>query len=229
MMITFDGWSKYNIWEHSAIVLDLYTKRVRCEVEEMTCSAQAAQLLSKLAKVGETVLDVGCGTGYFYHSILSRQIPIEYHGIDATARFIEIGRSQLSRYGLNKDRLQVARIEDLAGSVDHVVCMNVLSNLDNFHRPLERMLCMASRSVVLRESIRNDAEYQYVVDAYLDEQQPLRVHVNSYDRKELRRFADDLGFDMEEIMDLRTEGKPEQVIDYPHYWVFMIFRRRTAS
>ena len=228
-MITFDGWSRYNIWDHSSIIMDLYTKRARCEAEEMTCAAQAAKLLSKLAKPGETVLDVGCATGYFYHSILSQQIPIDYFGIDATARFIHIGRSELPRFGLPEDRLQIARIDELTGSVDHVVCMNVLSNLDNFHRPLERILRLAHRSVILRESISNVARYQYVLDNYLNEQQQLRVFVNTYDRSELRRFANDLGFDTEEIMDQRTQGKPEMVIDYPHYWTFMIFRRRVTN
>jgi len=228
-MITCNGWSEYSIWEHSSTVLELYTKRARGEAEEMTCSAQAAQLLSEFAKPGETLLDVGCGTGYFYHSLRRRNIPVEYYGIDATGRFIRIGRTELSRYGLPEDRLWIARIEDMAGAVDHVVCMNVLSNLDNFHRPLERMLNMARRSVILRESIKDGAEYRYVVDRYLDGGQRLRVHVNAYDRTEVRRFVRDLGFDATEIPDQRSQGQPENVIDYPHYWTFMLFRRRTED
>ena len=228
-MITTDGWSRYNIWEHSATVLELYTRRARGEAEEMTCSAQAAKLLSDYARPGQTVLDVGCGTGYFYHSLRLRGIPVEYYGIDATARFIQIGRAELSRHGLSEDRLRVGRIEDMGGSVDHVVCMNVLSNLDNFYRPLERMLNMARRSVILRESIKDGADYRYVVDAFLDGEKPLRVHVNAYDRAELRRFGDELGFDAQEVLDERTQGRPENVIGYPHYWTFMVFHRRTES
>lgn len=228
-MITNDGWSRYNIWERSATVLDLYTRRVRGEAEEMSCSAQAAQLLSGIAKPGDTVLDVGCGTGYFYHSLRLHRVAVEYHGIDATSRFIQIGRAELAGHGLAEDRLQVARIEDTAGSVDHVICMNVLTNLDNFHRPLERMLSMAQRSVILRESIKDGAEYRYVVDRYLDRDVLLRVHVNAYDRSELRAFASELGFDSTEIQDERTQGRPENVIGYPHYWAFMVFTRRSRN
>src|SRR3546814_16127347 len=59
-------------------------------------------------------------------------------------------------------------IEDLDGAIDHVVCMNVLSNMDNFHRPFGRMLRLARKSVILRESLKDGASYSYVVDNYLD-------------------------------------------------------------
>src|SRR3546814_18436338 len=65
-------------------------------------------------------------------------------------------------------------IEDLDGAIDHVVCMNVLSNMDNFHRPFERMLRLARKSVILRESLKDGASYSYVVDNYLDAMEPLR-------------------------------------------------------
>ena len=202
-MISLDGWSRFNIWQHSAIVRDLYARRARDEAEEMTCAAQAAELLRPLVLPRDTVLDVGCASGYFFHS--------------------------LRRRGLPADRLMVGRIEDLDGKVDHVVCMNVISNIDNFHRPLERLLRIASKSMVLRESIADGASYTYVVDKYLDTGEPLRVHVNTYDRRALREFAQNLGFTVEEFTDDRTGGRPELVIDHPHHWCFMRMIRRSET
>src|SRR6185436_5932995 len=115
-----------------------------------------------------------------------------------------------------------ARIEDLEGEVDHVLCMNVLSNLDNFHRPLERLLRMARRSLVLRESIKDGAEYSYVVDRYLESDRPLKVHVNAYDRREILAFIESYGFSAREVVDRRAQGGPESVIGYPHYWSFVV-------
>src|SRR5690606_24038026 len=134
-------------------------------------------LFAELAAPGDSLLDAGCGAGHFFHSLRRRGLHLEYYGIDATEPFIRMGRDALALYGLPAERLQCLRIEDLCGEVDHVLCMNVLSNLDNFHRPLERLLHVARKSVVLRESIKDGASTTYVRDEYLDPGVDLRVHV----------------------------------------------------
>lgn len=220
-----EGFAQHNIWEHSATVRTLYRQRARDEVEEMTCAAQGAELLAPLVKPGETVLDVGCGSGYFYHSLRKRAIPAEYHGIDATRCLIEIGQAELPRFGLPQARLSALRLEDLSGAVDHVVCINVLSNIDNFHKPLERLLKMARRSVILRESIADTASYKYVRDRFLDAGVDLGVYVNTYARGEIKEFIASRGFAVREEADRRCGGKPEMVIGFPHHWTFLVATR----
>ena len=220
-----DGWAAYNIWQHSAAVADLYLSRARDQAEEMTCAAQAAELLAKYIRPGESLLDAGCGSGYFYHSLRRRGLALDYHGIDATALFIEIGRRELAAAGLPADRLRTLRIEDFHGRADHVLCMNVLSNLDNFHRPLERLLAAAQKSLVLRESIKDGASYTYVRDKFLDTGVDLNVHVNAYNRAEVLGFIRQRGFSVREVTDCRSGGRPEMVIGYPHYWTFLIATR----
>ena len=227
-MINQEGWLNYNIWEHSASVKQLYARRCRMEEEEMTCAAQAAELLAPHVADGDELLDAGCGSGYFYHSLKSRNIPVRYFGIDAAPSLIEIGCSAMPQYGLPADNLRVLRIEDLDGSADHVVCMNVLSNIDNFHRPLERLLRCARKTVILRESCKVGAEYQYVVDRYLDDATELKVYVNAYDIAEWTAFIESYGYAVECVTDRRTGGEPEAVIDYPHYWKFFVARRITG-
>src|SRR5690606_31448414 len=138
--ISTAGWHKYCIWENSDTVADLYARRCCLEAEEMTCSAQAAELLAPHITAGDQLLDVGCGSGYFFHSLKSRLPQVEYWGLDAAENLIDIGQSILPDHGLPAERLIHGRIEDLNAEVDHVMCVNVLSNIDNFHRPLERML-----------------------------------------------------------------------------------------
>jgi SAM-dependent methyltransferase len=220
------GWAAHNIWQHSADLLDLYRRRARDEAEEMTCAAQAAELLAELARPGETLLDAGCGSGSFFHSLRRRGIALEYHGIDATAPFIELGRRELAGFGLAPERLRAVRIEDFQGSADHVLCMNVLSNIDNYHRPLERLLKTARRSLILRESIKDGSSYSYVRDNFLDPGVDLNVHVNTYDRAELIAFMAHFGFATREVADRRSGGKPEIVIGHPHHWTFLVATRR---
>jgi SAM-dependent methyltransferase len=215
-----DGWVRHCVWEHSATVRDLYTRRARDEVEEMTCAAQAAELLAPFAQPGDSLLDAGCGSGYFFHSLKRRAIPLEYHGVDAAPSLIAIGRRELPAHGLPSERLHVMRIEDLDGAVDHVLCMNVLSNVDNYHRPLERLLAMAKKSLILRESVKQGATYSYVHDLYLDPGVDLKVHVNGYDADELEVFIASHGFRVERILDRRSGGLPELVIGHPHWWTF---------
>lgn len=220
-----DGWGAFNIWAHSSRVRELYARRCRQDEAEMTCHAQAAELLAGRFAPGDSVLDAGCGSGYFFHSLGKRGLRAEYFGIDATEALIEIGRREMPAFGLPADRLRVLRLEDFRGTVDHAVCINVLSNVDNYPRPLERLLQAARKSVILRESIKDGAEYRYVADEFLDEDVRLRVHVNAYDRAEIRSFIESYGFEVEETTDRYTRGKPETVIGYPHYWTFLVARR----
>jgi len=225
-MITDSGWEKYSIWEHSQTVKTLYARRCRLEEPEMTCAAQAAELLGPLVSPGDELLDAGCGSGYFYHSLRKRVIPARYCGIDASPSLIEIGRRYLPAYGLPQDQLQVMRIEDMAGWVDHTVCMNVLSNIDNFHRPLERILQCTRKSVILRESCKDEAEYSYVRDNYLDPGNDLKVYVNTYELQEWLAFIQSYGFAVRQEEDHRAQGRPEMVIGYPHYWKFFVAERK---
>jgi predicted RNA methylase len=227
-LIAPDGWARFNIWEHSAQVKELYARRCRREAEEMTAHRQAIGILARHVQPGETLLDVGCGSGYLFHSLRALPTPPEYYGVDACGVLLDIGRSILPQYGLPAERLLEMRIEDLRAEVDHVVCINVLSNIDNFHRPLERLLLAARKTVILRESIADFARYSYVEDRYLDPGVQLKVHVNTYDRQEIASFAASYGYDVIFHIDHHTGGQPQQVIDHPHWWTFVEAVRKAA-
>jgi cyclopropane fatty-acyl-phospholipid synthase-like methyltransferase len=227
-MIVDTGYARYNIWEHSTTVRELYRRRCCREVPEMTAHAQAAELLAPHVGRGDTLLDVGCGGGYFFHSLATRGIAVEYWGIDAAPSLVAVGRAVLPRYGLPAERLRLQRIEDTDGECDHAVCINVLTNIDNFHRPLERILRMTRGTVVLRESLKEGAHYEYVEDRFLDPGVVLKVHVNHYDSDDVITFIRQHGFDVERVTDRRTSGEPEMVIGYPHFWTFLVAARRKA-
>ena len=101
-MIKSNGWDIYSSWENSSTVRDLYKERCRLEAPEMTCHAQAADILKSHIVDGDSVLDVGCGSGYFFHSIASRKIAAKYWGIDSSKSLIEIGRKE--RHGVRDGR-----------------------------------------------------------------------------------------------------------------------------
>jgi len=225
-MIRNDGWPRFNIWEHSQTVKDLYRRRCLREVEEMTAHTQAVELLALHVVSGDILLDAGCGSGYLFHSLATRKLALEYYGIDAAEGLIAIGREIMPNFGLPADRLLAQRIEDTDGECDHAICVNVLSNIDNYHRPLERLLLMARKTVILRESLKNGAEYHYVTDHFLDAGSDLKVHVNHYDLADMTAFIESYGFDVAQVVDRRTGGMPESVIGHDHYWKFLVATRR---
>jgi len=190
----------------------------------MDCARQAAAILSEAVLKGESLLDIGCGSGYFFHSISGMKL--HYTGIDAAPSLIRIGQEEMPRWGCSKERLICTRIEDVQGGVDHVVCLNVLSNIENFHRPLERLLTIARKTLILRESIWDQpSKYCYVQDIFLDKGVNLNVHVNTYNSGEIHLLAKRMGFVATFTMDERTQGKAELVIGHPHHWSFMVFKK----
>jgi SAM-dependent methyltransferase len=225
-MISDGGYDKFNIWEHSARVKELYRRRCRLEEPEMDCAVQATDLLRSRVSGGDSVLDAGCGSGYFFHSLNRRIGGLRYFGIDAAESLIAIGRAEMPAHGCPVDSLRTMRIEDLDADVDHSICLNVLSNIDNYHRPLERLLLASRRSVIIRESCwAGPSKYLYVHDQFLDPDVSLNVHVNTYNIGEICEFARARGFSAEVVTDHRTGGRPELVIGYEHHWTFLVFQR----
>lgn len=224
-MIDFDP-MRFLTWEHSSALRDLYRRRCRCKAPEMDAHAQAAELLAARLTPGDAVLDAGCGSGYFFHSLSRRGLDVRYWGIDAAPSLVAIGQQEMPTHGLPADRLRIGRIEDVVGAVDHAVCINVLTHCDNYHRPLERLLRVARKCVILRESFREDGACTYVEDKYLDAPEPLMVHINHYSKEEVAAFVRGFGFEPTFVVDRRTQGLPEMVIDHPHYWTFLVADRR---
>lgn len=224
-MLSFANAEQSNIWSHSEHVADLYRRRARNEDPEMDCAAQAAELLVSISSPGDSVLDAGAGAGWFLHSIRKRNLDLEYWAFDSTSAFVEIAHEELVRFGQPAQQIQLGMIEHVEGSFDHVVCMNVLSNIPNWHVPLDRLAARARKSLIIRESLGSTSHYSLVRDDYLDEGVDLNVHVNRYSVDEVSAFLRDRGFSVQAVPDERTRGVPELVIDYPHYWTFILARK----
>jgi SAM-dependent methyltransferase len=217
----------WNPWANDAGTLDLYRRRARRDAEEMTCAAQAAEVLGSLAADGESLLDAGCGAGYYWWSFADRGRRLDWHGIDYTPEMVALARSELApRAGLAPERFQAAAIEDLDGVYDNVLCFNVLTNSPHYAAPLERLLHAAGSRILLRESMGDELIVRYTPDPYLDEgTRHIRVYHNTYPIDEVQGFMEEHGFHVTRIRDERTGDAPELVVDLPHQWRILLGER----
>ncbi len=219
--IQLDGWMENSAWDNTKNLEILYRQRCLKKVVEMTAHKQVTTILSKIYKKGDTILDIGCGSGYLYHSLKSQNLHKNYFGLDASKKLLKIGKKYLPRFGLPKERLINGRLEDLSSYFDHIICINVLTYHDNIYKPLDIFLKYARKSIILRESISNKSLSKYVKDNYLDENVDIRTYINTYNLNEIKKFLKLFKCKYEFIQDQFTGGKPQNVIDHDHYWKFL--------
>lgn len=213
---------RWNPWANDRNTYELYRRRCRGEAEEMTCAAQAAEILAPLVRTGESLLDAGCGGGYYWHSLRKRGIEVDYQGLDYTPEMIELARSEMGA----PERFEVGTIEELDRTYDTVLCFNVLTNSPHYALPLERLLQAARKRVLLRESMADELVVRYTPDPYLDEgARHIRVYHNTYPIAEVTAFMREHGFTVTRIADRRSNDGVEMVVDIPHHWRILLAER----
>jgi len=194
----------------------------------MTCAAQAAEILAERITPGETLLDAGCGGGYYYWSFLNRGVKVEYYGLDYTPEMIGLAREEMgARAGLAPDRFILGAIENLDREFDNILCFNVLTNSPHYALPLERLLRCAGRRIFIRESLGDALAIRYTPDPYLDEdKRHIRVYHNTYPIDEVQAFMEEFGFSVTRIRDRHSRDGVEVVVGIPHHWRILLGERK---
>ena len=218
---------EWNPWENDQNTFHLYRKRCRQETVEMTCAAQAAEILKSKIKQGESLLDAGCGGGYYFWSFFNRSIPVKYYGMDFTQKMIELARKEICKKAkIPENRFILNSIEHLDKEYDNILCFNVLTNSPHYALPLEQLLKKTKKKLLLRESLSDSLIIRYTPDPYLDPgKRHIRVYHNTYPLTEVVSFISECGFRTEIINDKRTKNRMEMVVDIPHYWKIILAER----
>jgi len=215
-----------NIWEHSANLRELYARRAEGLAEEMDASAQAAELLAPFIRAAAgppRLLDVGCGSGYLWHSFRRRNLAVEYHGLDFSPGLIEIGRRILPAHGVPAERLQCGRVEDLSGrQFEAAALVNTLTFCADFREPLERLAETGLKALVVRDNFGDRTIIRWETDGWLDQGwNHLKGYWNQWSRAEVTAFLEERGFTVTPVEDLRTRGRVEMVVGKPYSWSWL--------
>ena len=195
----------------------------------MTCAGQAAEIIGPKMQPGETLLDAGCGGGYYYHSFDRRNIDVNYYGLDYTPEMIALAKQEMvKKTRLTPKHFTLGSIENLPSQqYDNVLCFNVLTNAPHYALGLSRLLDVARKRILLRESLGPQLTIRFTPDRYLDEgKRHIRVYHNTYPLEEVRSFMEEYGFVTSLITDRRTGDRMEMVVDIPHYWRIVLGERQ---
>ena len=126
--------------------------------QKLDCLEQTAWLLAGADPAPESVLDVGCASGY-----LCGYLPpgLEYHGIDNSERYVEYGRGVLGPRGAHL-HLGDGLSHEFGRRFDAVACLGLFYTFADFRAPLARLMNLARRMIVIRALFAQRGEIRYV-------------------------------------------------------------------
>jgi SAM-dependent methyltransferase len=145
----------WETWNNDKRYGDLFYKRSIGELPEMESSKAIAKRIKGMIEPNNTILDVGCGAGHYLRSLLGTvDVPFAYTGVDATEYYIEQAKKA---WNSNKNAcFQQADISSLPfsdNSFDIVMCNNVFLHLPSIKIPLQELIRVSRKSILIRTLI----------------------------------------------------------------------------
>lgn len=142
----------WRIWDRDVEYGNLLFKRAIGELPEMESSKATAKILNDLISPNDRILDVGCGAGHYLRSLRRYiQKSFSYTGVDATAAYIKLAIEAWR--GNEQTSFQVADVFSLPfgdGDYDIVMSCNLFLHLPSIREPLNELLRVSRRSVLIR-------------------------------------------------------------------------------
>ena len=149
MTMKKDNWK---VWDDDKTYGERFFDRITGELPEMESSKAVAKILKKQIYENYNILDVGCGSGHYLKSLLSEiEVPFNYTGVDATNYYIELAKK--AWVDCSSASFYTGDIFDLPfddNSFDVVYCCNVFLHLPSIKKPLEELIRVSKKIVVVR-------------------------------------------------------------------------------
>jgi len=203
-----------------ALVKDIYRHSGGHTLDALTAAPRFNLWMADTIRpyVGETVLEIGAGIGNLTQVLLPRRK--RYIATDLDTEHLARLRNRFS----NRPALEVRRcdlvhppdFEDLAESVDTVVCLNVLEHVEDDHlglRNIHRVLQPGGHAIVL---VPHDQRIFGTLDVALG-------HYRRYAHEELRQRMEAAGFRLESIVDFNRASR------FPWWFSGRVLKRDALS
>jgi len=189
-----DAW---RVWNRDASVEQRTFQRATGELPEMECTKQLVRLVAPLYSPGMAILDVGCAAGHYYNGLQRIDPGIRYHGIDATAAYIDFARRHFKDHA--RATFEVGDIFALPATLDArfdiVFCCNLLLHLPSVQVPLANLLRVSRKHCIVRTLIADRTHLSRLLytDSFDENGEPTDfVYQNTYSHDFIRRIVGDI-------------------------------------
>ena len=140
----------WRIWSKNDLVEERTYLRAQKKLPEMESAKQLRKIINKVSE-NDVIMDVGCASGHYLHSIRKINSKCKYIGVDATKKYInsakKIFSSDQNASFFNED------IYNLNHKADIVFCCNVLLHLPSIKVPLVNLLKATKKKLIIRTLI----------------------------------------------------------------------------
>lgn len=142
----------WRVWDADAGYGDILYRRALGALPEMESARAVAQLLKDQMCRDDRILDVGCGAGHYLRSLRQAiSVPFSYTGVDATVPYMALARQAWHRDEATRFVAADAYALPFAhGTFDLVMACNLLLHLPSIERPLQELVRVSRRHVVVR-------------------------------------------------------------------------------
>jgi len=137
----------------------IYARLPRVQSETDNSAACIDRIAADL--VGESVLDVGCGTGYLLHVLAGRRPEMAYTGVD----FMIDDATRARAAGIRFEEANIERLPFADGSFDTVICTHVLEHILEFRAALSELRRIARRRLII--VVPQEREYRFTFNPHL--------------------------------------------------------------
>lgn len=149
------GMFEENYSNHTSLA-DLHFKRAIGEVPEMESSKAMAKLVYENYTPSDTIADIGCSSGHYLYSILKylNSQDFSYVGVELHDLFIGKAR-EAWRNQINAEFRQgsIFAIPAENKEFDLLICSNLLMHLPTIVKPLEELIRVTRRKIIIRTYI----------------------------------------------------------------------------
>src|SRR3546814_10696287 len=111
--------------------------------------------------LGETALDVGCGTGYLMHVLEGRRPEMKLTGVD----FIIDSETRKRAHGISFHEANIERLPFPDKSFDTVICTHVLEHILDFWGALAELRRVAAKRLII--VVPQQREYRFTFNPHL--------------------------------------------------------------
>lgn len=142
---------------------------------------------------GVSLLDAGCGNGFFCHWIAERCQPESVTGVDVSAPRVEIARQRYPEFAFVEGDL--ARLPFADSQFDVVTCIEVLEHMQDPAAVLRELVRVARRHIVI--TVPDRQPIRMVLCPHCGKQFPEHGHIQTFDRHGLEALLRSVGAEPE--------------------------------